>query len=409
MNRLRTSSANALRASAAPLRPHLEHLISKPLSVARVHPAFVSAAAAVAAHARPTFNWRNADVQQRPAATHQRAAASTVAGVLSRPTLGSVFRAGRAQGSAARMETQRMFSVTAACAASEAPVDGVVEQAAVLVSTVDPVVLGWWPSQIIEFGIVALHNYTGAPWYMTIIGITVAVRFCLLPIAILSMRNMARLLQCKPEIERLAKRLKAQGGINAGPLAAEENKRELYALHTKHRVDMRLLFGPLIQMPFFFNFFFAVRRMAETYPSFATGGDLWFADLTITDPTYVLPAITAATMLLTLELGADTGQSLASKDANQKLFFRLMGLSVFPISIMSGFPNAIFMYWITANTFGLLQVGVMKIPGLKPALDFPVPLPPAPTVTLNDGRTVEAPAVPTAVFASKSEALSAAA
>ena len=35
MNRLRSSSANAMRASAAPLRPHLEHLIAKPLSVAR--------------------------------------------------------------------------------------------------------------------------------------------------------------------------------------------------------------------------------------------------------------------------------------------------------------------------------------------------------------------------------------
>ena len=54
MNRLRSSSANALRASAAPLRPHLEHLISKPLSLARVHPSFASAHSAVAGFALPS-------------------------------------------------------------------------------------------------------------------------------------------------------------------------------------------------------------------------------------------------------------------------------------------------------------------------------------------------------------------
>ena len=41
---------------------------------------------------------------------------------------------------------------------------------------------------------------------------------------------------------------------------------------------------------------------ADTYPSFATGGDLWFVDLTIADPLYVLPALTAASMILTIEL-----------------------------------------------------------------------------------------------------------
>ena len=170
MNRLQSSSANALRVSAAPLRPHLEHLISKPLSLARVHPSFASAhsavAAAVASHSRPAFNRQHADVQQRPAATHQQSSACTFAGVLCRPTLGPAFRSGRAQGSAGRVETQRMFSSTAACAASETSVEGVegvAEQVAGVVTTMsDPSVVGWWPSQMIELGIVGVHDYLGA-------------------------------------------------------------------------------------------------------------------------------------------------------------------------------------------------------------------------------------------------------
>lgn len=37
------------------------------------------------------------------------------------------------------------------------------------------------------------------------------------------------------------------------------------------------------------------------------GGTLWFTDLTVADPTYLLPALAGATFLLTVELGAADG------------------------------------------------------------------------------------------------------
>jgi len=41
----------------------------------------------------------------------------------------------------------------------------------------------------------------------------------------------------------------------------------------------------------FISFFIALRHMANTYPSFQTGGILWFQDLSIADPTYALPVL----------------------------------------------------------------------------------------------------------------------
>ena len=62
--------------------------------------------------------------------------------------------------------------------------------------------------------------------------------------------------------------------------------------------------------------------MSVSYPSFKTGGVLWFTDLSVTDPMYLLPVASALTMLLSIELGADTGQAMSQQKAGMKLFFR---------------------------------------------------------------------------------------
>lgn len=45
-----------------------------------------------------------------------------------------------------------------------------------------------------------------------------------------------------------------------------------------------------------------IRRMSENLPSFKEGGLFWFTDLSGADPTYLLPAICAATFLVTVEV-----------------------------------------------------------------------------------------------------------
>ena len=56
-------------------------------------------------------------------------------------------------------------------------------------------------------------------------------------------------------------------------------------------------------MPFFLSFFLGVRGLAN-YPleSMMYGGTLWFHDLTVADPYYVLPVFTAVTLFVTMEV-----------------------------------------------------------------------------------------------------------
>eukprot|EP00951_Prasinocladus_malaysianus_P005636 scaffold39771_cov53-Prasinocladus_malaysianus.AAC.2 len=77
-----------------------------------------------------------------------------------------------------------------------------------------------------------------------------------------------------------------------------------------------------------------------------TGGAAWFTDLTVPDPTFVLPALGAGLMLATVELNAN---EMGTSDANgtMKNLMRLMSLAFlgmgayFP-SVWRAFPDTCF-------------------------------------------------------------------
>lgn len=59
----------------------------------------------------------------------------------------------------------------------------------------------------------------------------------------------------------------------------------------------------MVQLPLFVSFFLGIRQMANLpLESMKTGGLLWFPDLTIADPYFLLPMLSAASMLLTVEV-----------------------------------------------------------------------------------------------------------
>lgn len=51
-------------------------------------------------------------------------------------------------------------------------------------------------------------------------------------------------------------------------------------------------------------------------PSLTVGGALWFTDLTIADPYYLLPIAASAIFLLTVELGAVDGMQACAARSN---------------------------------------------------------------------------------------------
>lgn len=66
----------------------------------------------------------------------------------------------------------------------------------------------------------------------------------------------------------------------------------------------------LVQTPIFVSFFLTLRAMTS-YPveDMATQGLLWFKDLTLADPYYALPVMTASTLFVVLRLGVEFGMT----------------------------------------------------------------------------------------------------
>jgi YidC/Oxa1 family membrane protein insertase len=68
-------------------------------------------------------------------------------------------------------------------------------------------------------------------------------------------------------------------------------------------IQPQILYKKYFQMPIFISFFVGLRRMANApVDSFHTGGMMWFTDLTVCDPYYILPVITSVTLWATVEV-----------------------------------------------------------------------------------------------------------
>lgn len=220
---------------------------------------------------------------------------------------------------------------------------------------------------------------TGLPWAVGIVLTTCALRLAVFPLVVQSMRNNVRLMNIQPEVQVHTERMRActNAGDKDGANQAIERLQQLFA--TNHCHPLRSLVPALVQMPVFISFFLAIRKMAELpVESLKHGGYLWFTDLTVADPTYALPAIATLTMVATLELGSE---GLKQTKPAMKMLFRVLPFVLLPVTV--GFPAGMFMYWITANTFSLSQLIVLRVPALRSLLKIPTPNTVAPAAESN--------------------------
>lgn len=183
----------------------------------------------------------------------------------------------------------------------------------------------------------AIHVYSGLPWWGAIALATITVRLALLPLMVKIQRNNARLMNINPDVTRIMDNLKtaqAQGDS----LSVGKYTKELQTLFAKNECHpMKSMGLPLIQMPVMISFFMAIRGMAEVpVPGLHDQGLAWFTDLASKDPYYVLPVLSAATMMTVLEAGTEAGAA-NPQSKGMKNFFR--GLSVVMVPFTAWMPS----------------------------------------------------------------------
>ena len=231
----------------------------------------------------------------------------------------------------------------------------------------------WLPTRTLQYVLESVHGATGLEWWQSIMLTTLGIRAATLPVMLMQIKNTYRLSQARPEVEHLVARLKeeqARGNQNA----TADYQQQVMAVWKKYNCNpLKSMASIFVQMPLFIGFFSALRGLAAAkVPSMVDGGTLWFNDLTVADPTYALPIISAGTFLLMVELNAADGME-GQTDKMRKRFKNIMrGVAVLIVPFTLDMPAAVFMYWSASNMVSLVQSSVLKVPAVKRMVGIPV-------------------------------------
>ncbi|XP_045697065.1 mitochondrial inner membrane protein OXA1L isoform X3 [Phyllostomus hastatus] len=148
-----------------------------------------------------------------------------------------------------------------------------------------------------------MHVNIGLPWWGAIAACTVFARCLVFPLIVKGQREAAKIHNHLPQIQKFSTRVREAklAGDHAEFYRASS---EMMSYQKKHDIKLfKPLILPLTQAPIFISFFIALREMANLpVPSLQTGGLWWFQDLTLSDPTYILPLVVTATMWGVLEV-----------------------------------------------------------------------------------------------------------
>ncbi|EMG45902.1 OXA1 Mitochondrial inner membrane protein OXA1 [Candida maltosa Xu316] len=222
---------------------------------------------------------------------------------------------------------------------------------------------GWGPTAIVERLLEYTHVLTGLPWWGTIIVATIAVRVALFPLYIRSSANATRMSKIKPQIDALLQEIKTGGQMEQ--MQAMEKRRRIMK---QHNVSTSASLFPLIQIPFAYGFFQALRKMANAdVEGFADQGYAWFQNLIEVDPYLGLQAISAAAIIAVVRIGGETGQHTMAK--GMKTVMTVVPLA--SIFITKNFAAAVILYFAANSIFSLLQSTLFKSDAFRKLAGMP--------------------------------------
>lgn len=174
-----------------------------------------------------------------------------------------------------------------------------------------------------------------ANYGVAIILLTLVIKLVLYPLTVKQVRGMKAMQELQPKMKDLQEKYKGN---------PEKLNKEMAILYKESGVNPLSGCLPLlVQMPILIGIFYAIRDYQYAQmPSF-----LWMTDLSLPDPIYALPILSALTTYIQ--------QKQTSTEMNQqtKMMMTFMPLFIGYISI--SFPAGLVLYWVMSNVFQIVQ------------------------------------------------------
>lgn len=232
-----------------------------------------------------------------------------------------------------------------------------------------------FPTQWLQNLMEMLHIDVGLPWVPTIISTCLILRAMQAPFYVKMQRHNIRMHNHLPQ------QVKIQTELNNCKSVYEKQRKqqELMEFIYKNNINPLSMFTSMIPSTIIFSsFFISMRKMATVqYPSLVTGGELWFTDLSVYDPYYILPAATALSLSMLLRFGALSGgvdkksePVLDTSAEALKKFLPLLPVVAFPFMMWQ--PAAMSIFWITSNAVSMALMVTFKQKAVQAYFNFPI-------------------------------------
>ncbi|CAL1698243.1 unnamed protein product [Somion occarium] len=228
--------------------------------------------------------------------------------------------------------------------------------------------ISWSPAGVTRWGMEALHVSTGLPWGWTIVAATVLTRVVLFPFSVMQLRNTARMAPHQAEINALREELNQARG---NKLAIQRAMLKQQMLNKKMGVNMlSVALTPFIQLPVTLGMFFGVKKLCDIgLEQLKTSGWEWLPNLTLADPTFILPIATTVVMNMQLSLGLRDMQASPAMPHMINLF---RAISVLSIGFMINLPSGVLVYLLTSIISMSAQTAILRLAAVRRLLGIPV-------------------------------------
>src|SRR5829696_1380515 len=185
-----------------------------------------------------------------------------------------------------------------------------------------------------------LHSI-GLGWGLAIVGLTVLVRVCTLPLVIRQFRSQRELRSHMPQMRELQRRHKGD---------RERLNREMQAYYREHGINPLAAFAPLlVQIPVFISLYYLMRHDVKN-GLFGDAGLLFIPHLTEKPHGAVLVAL-----ILTYLMSQIAGSLIATRTMQGRQRGLMLALPLLFVGIVARFPAGLAVYWITTSLWTLGQ------------------------------------------------------
>lgn len=243
--------------------------------------------------------------------------------------------------------------------------------------------------------LISYHDFTGLPWWATIITYTICLRLITFPFVVYTQKIKARLDNIlNNELPAISQSLHASVSMAKATFKLSDRKatglyrgtfkeqyKELIVRDNCHPFKMTITLW--LQIPIWVCQSIAFRNLVSMQPDpnaysailaatqLTVGGFLWIPNLLAADASYIVPVIMALMNLANIELlMMERGDMQSSKFATViTSLFRVVSVAMIPIA--ASVPSCLALYWCTSSTCAFIQNLVILSPKVKHAFGIP--------------------------------------